>query len=73
MILWLLTIYSLPATHPYVLMELEEMREQLENERLLIGGASFWDLQKEMWTIAGNRKRALVSIGLMVCQQMTGT
>jgi len=26
-----------------------------------------------MWTIPGNRKRALISIGLMVCQQMTGT
>lgn len=49
------------------------MREQLENERLLIGGASFMDLQKEMWLIKGNRNRALVSIGLMVCQQMTGT
>jgi hypothetical protein len=28
---------------------------------------------KEMWTIPGNRKRALISIFLMVCQQMTGT
>jgi len=31
------------------------------------------DLQKEMWLIPGNRKRALVSIMLMICQQMTGT
>lgn len=31
------------------------------------------DLQKEMWLIAGNRKRTLISIMLMVCQQMTGT
>jgi len=52
---------------------LEEMAEQLENERRLIGGASFMDLQREMWTIKGNRNRALISIGLMVCQQMTGT
>ncbi|RDL35290.1 MFS general substrate transporter [Venustampulla echinocandica] len=63
----------LPVDHAYVQMELEEMRDQLENERLLIGGAGFWDLQKEMWTIKGNRNRALVSIGLMICQQMTGT
>jgi MFS family permease len=54
-------------------MELEEMSEQLEHERRLIGGASFMDLQREMWTIPTNRKRALISIGLMVCQQMTGT
>jgi len=49
------------------------MAQQLENERLIIGGATFWDLQREMWTIKGNRNRALLSIGLMVCQQMTGT
>ncbi|TVY53220.1 Quinate permease [Lachnellula cervina] len=64
---------NLPVDHEYIHMELEEMREQLENERLLIGGASFVDLQKEMWLIKGNRNRALTSIGLMVCQQMTGT
>ncbi|KAF8849899.1 quinate permease [Acephala macrosclerotiorum] len=66
-------VTNLPPDHPYVQMELHEMREQLENERRLVGGASFMDLQREMWTIKGNRNRALVSIGLMVCQQMTGT
>ncbi|WP_423776848.1 MFS transporter [Bacillus velezensis] len=49
------------------------MAEQLENERRIIGGAGFLDLMKEMWTISGNRNRALISIGLMICQQMTGT
>jgi sugar porter (SP) family MFS transporter len=67
------TVTNLPVDHPYVQMELQEMREQLENERRLIGGSSFWDLQKEMWLIRGNRNRALISIGIMVCQQMTGT
>ncbi|KAK6584626.1 hypothetical protein PZA11_002850 [Diplocarpon coronariae] len=66
-------VSNLPPNHPYVHMELDEMRDQLENERRLIGGATFWDLQREMWTIKGNRNRALISIGLMVCQQMTGT
>ncbi|TVY14698.1 Quinate permease [Lachnellula arida] len=56
---------NLPVDHEYIHMELEE--------RLLIGGASFIDLQKEMWLIKGNRNRALTSIGLMICQQMTGT
>ncbi|PBP22778.1 hypothetical protein BUE80_DR006339, partial [Diplocarpon rosae] len=66
-------VSNLPPNHPYVQMELDEMRVQLENEQRLIGGATFWDLQREMWTIKGNRNRALISIGLMVCQQMTGT
>jgi len=66
-------VSNLPPDHPYIKMELEEMAQQLENERRLIGGASFMDLQREMWTIKGNRNRALISIGLMICQQMTGT
>ncbi|KAH8602061.1 general substrate transporter [Bisporella sp. PMI_857] len=69
----LVRLRNLPADHPYVRMELEDMAEQLENERRLVGGATFVDLQREMWTVPGNRKRALISIGLMVCQQMTGT
>ncbi|KAK6597094.1 quinate permease [Botrytis cinerea] len=66
-------VSNLPSDHPYIRMELEEMAEQLENERRIIGGAGFLDLMKEMWTISGNRNRALISIGLMICQQMTGT
>ncbi len=48
------------------------MSEQLEHERVLVGEATAWALLREMCTIPGNRKRALISIGLMVCQQMTG-
>ncbi|KAF2102989.1 general substrate transporter [Rhizodiscina lignyota] len=69
----LTTVRQLPSSHPYIRSEITDIAEQLEHERMLIGGASFKDLQKEMWLIPGNRKRALISIGLMVCQQMTGT
>jgi len=63
----------LPQEHPYVQSEIKDMRDQLEMEARLVGGSSFWDMQREMWLIKGNRNRALMSIGLMVCQQMTGT
>ncbi|KAA8644825.1 hypothetical protein EYZ11_007930 [Aspergillus tanneri] len=66
-------VRGLPATHPYVDNEFQDIVQQLEQERNLIGGSGFWDLMKEMWLIPGNRKRALISIFLMVCQQMTGT
>lgn len=66
-------VRNLPSDHEYVQAELHEMREQLEFEARLAGGSGFWDLQREMWTIKGNRNRALISVGLMVCQQMTGT
>ncbi|KFY10736.1 hypothetical protein V492_04876 [Pseudogymnoascus sp. VKM F-4246] len=64
---------QLPMEHPYLQEEFTDMATQLEHERLLVGGETFWSLQKEMWTIPGNRKRVLISIGLMICQQMTGT
>ena len=66
-------VRNLPASHPYVAAELKDIADQLEHERMLIAGASVKDLLKEMFTIPGNRKRALISIGLMICQQMTGT
>lgn len=65
-------VRALPESHAYVNEEFLEICAVIEKERLLIGGASFWNLQREMWTIPGNRKRALISITLMVCQQMTG-
>lgn len=66
------TVRALPPDHPYVAEEFQDIVVQLERERELIGGAGFWNLQKEMWTIPGNRKRAIISILLMICQQMTG-
>lgn len=66
-------VRSLPPTHEYIQAELRDISEQLEHERMLIGGATTKDLLREMFTIPGNRKRVLISIGLMICQQMTGT
>ena len=66
-------VRHLPANHPYVLGEMHDIAEQLEHERKLVGNASFKTLMLEMWKIPGNRKRVLISIGLMICQQMTGT
>lgn len=48
------------------------MAQQLEAERNLTGDASAKTLMKEMVLIPGNRKRTIISVMLMVCQQMTG-
>lgn len=48
------------------------MADQLEAERRLVGDASNLTLLKEMVLVPANRKRGLISIALMVCQQMTG-
>lgn len=49
------------------------MADQLEWESRIISGSKPIDLLKEMFTIPGNRKRAFITVGLMICQQMTGT
>lgn len=66
-------VRQLPEGHPYLEDEMQEIAEQLNYERQLIGDATIWVLLKEMFTIPTNRKRALLSIFLMVWQQMTGT
>ncbi|EGS19442.1 putative sugar transporter protein [Thermochaetoides thermophila DSM 1495] len=63
---------ALPTDHSYVQNEIQEMAQQLENERRLIGEASTKTLLKEMWLVPGNRKRAIISVFLMIWQQMTG-
>jgi len=64
-------VRKLPPDHPYVQAEMLEMKRQLEEELASVnGGKGFWSIVKEMWTVPGNRRRALLSIALMVCQQV---
>ena len=66
-------VRNLPVDHPYVQQELLELRTQIEEEQRSVHGTGFWATQKECWLIPGNRKRALLSIGLMIAQQASGT
>lgn len=65
-------IRNLPPDHPYVANEFNDIRASIEEENAILDGASWISLQKEMWLIPANRKRALISITLMFFQQMTG-
>lgn len=62
----------MPSDSEYVRNEIREMSDQLETERRLTGDAGTKVLFKEMTTIPANRKRTLISVALMICQQMTG-
>jgi hypothetical protein len=66
-------VRHLPADHPYVQQELLELRTQLDQERAVMQGATFWDLNKECWTVPGNRNRALLTIAILVGNQWSGT
>lgn len=56
--------------HAYLQSEVQDMAQQLEHERMLVGDATTKTLIKEMWLIPSNRKRALISIALMIWQQV---
>ncbi|KAM0324633.1 hypothetical protein ACHAQA_008023 [Verticillium albo-atrum] len=66
-------IRALPADHPYVAEEFNAIRVSIEEENAILDGANWMSLQREMWLIPANRRRALISILLMFFQQMTGT
>ncbi|KAM5343755.1 hypothetical protein ACJ41O_012292 [Fusarium nematophilum] len=66
-------VRHLPLDHPYLQQELLELRTQLDQEREVMQGTGFWGLQKECWTVPGNRKRALLTIGIITFQQWSGT
>jgi len=63
---------GMPADSDYVRNEIQDMSAQLEAERRLTGDASAKTLMKEMVTVPANRKRAFITVMLMICQQMTG-
>ncbi|KAF4935942.1 Quinate permease [Colletotrichum fructicola] len=66
-------IRALPLDHPYVAAEFADIKSSIEDENAILDGMSFMSLQKEMWLVPANRKRAIISILLMFFQQMTGT
>ncbi|WQF77152.1 Putative major facilitator, sugar transporter, major facilitator superfamily [Colletotrichum destructivum] len=66
-------IRALPPDHPYVAAEFAEIRAAIEEENAILNGATWMSLQREMWLVPSNRKRAIISILLMFFQQMTGT
>ncbi len=65
-------VRHLPADHAYIQQELLELRTSLDQEREVMQGAGFWNLLKECWTVPANRNRALMTIGLITCQQWSG-
>lgn len=65
-------VRQLSADHVYVRQELLELRAQLDQEKAVMQGAGFVALQKECWTVPGNRKRALLTIVIITFQQWSG-
>lgn len=58
-------VRRLSPEHPYIQQELLELRTQLDQEAAVMQGAGFWQLQKECWTVASNRNRALLTIMML--------
>jgi sugar porter (SP) family MFS transporter len=66
-------VRHLPSDHAYIQQELLELKTQLEQERAIMQGATFWDLNKECWLVPGNRNRALLTIAMLIGNQWSGT
>ncbi|KAH8176773.1 sugar transporter domain-containing protein [Sarocladium implicatum] len=66
-------VRHLPSDHAYIQQELLELKTQLDQERAIMQGATFWDLNKECWKVPGNRNRALLTIAMLVGNQWSGT
>lgn len=72
-----LTILSslrhLPSDHPYVQDEMANILAQLEEERIIVSGSSFFTLLKEAFTVRSYRRRSILCISLMALSNLTGT
>ena len=66
----LTTIRNLPAEHPFVAVELQEIVESVQAEQSAVSGASVFSLMKEVVVVPANRRRYILSIFLQVFQQM---
>ncbi len=65
---------QLPTDHTYVQHEVQELLVQLtEDRRGANFGSGLWGIHKECWMVPSNRKRLLLAMGIMTCQQWTGT
>lgn len=63
-------IRGLPATHPYVATELQEISDSVQIEKSAVAGSSVFSLIKEIATVPANRRRYLMAMTLQIFQQM---
>jgi MFS family permease len=66
-------VRKLPVDHAYIQQELLELKTQIDQEKAVMQDTGFWALQKECWTVPWNRKRALLTVGIVTFGQWTGT
>ena len=64
---------KLPEDHPYIREEMANLLKQLEDEATVLKGDSRWTLLKEVVMIKSNRRRAFLSVALMMWTNFVGT
>lgn len=63
-------VRNLPADHPFVAVELQEIIESVQAEKSAVAGASVFNLIKEIAVVPSNRRRYILAIILQIFQQM---
>ncbi|KAH8883732.1 MFS quinate transporter QutD [Thozetella sp. PMI_491] len=64
-------IRSLPSNDPYILWEVDSVKEQLQREHDLGAHRSLWKQLSEVFA-SGNRNRLFLGMGLMMLQNLSG-
>lgn len=63
-------IRGLPADHPFLATELQEIATSVQAEKEAVAGTSVLSLVKEIATVPSNRRRYFLAIILQIFQQM---
>lgn len=64
---------QLPASHPYVQTEYQEMRAQVQQEQEIFAGRNYWIILKDIFTRKANFRRFFLAIMLFLFHKFTGT
>ena len=64
---------KLPADHPYVQLEYQEITAQVRYEQECYQGHSYWVVVKDIFTIKSNFQRFFLAVMLFIFHKFTGT
>jgi MFS family permease len=64
---------KLPADHPYVQTEYQEIEAQVRYEQECYQGHSYWVVLKDIFTIRSNSRRLFLAVMLFLLHKFTGT
>lgn len=69
----LVKLRRLPADHPYIQVEFQEIQAQVQYEQECFAGHNYWVVFKDIFTIRSNFRRFFLAVMLFLFHKFTGT